>query len=479
MNLDINKLFREYSGQCDWLGLRRVQKKSQWRSMLDLRPDKNSTEVERGLMMEVVLDGQLSYAATSDLSPAGLARCFEQAKIQAKQLKGLGLKTFNPKTRGHQSGEFSSEKQTPLSQYEVSDLIQLQKESSQVLADVPNCLSSWVHFWMIETQMDYINSNGAELSQSWERLSQTLGLTAQKGDVIQTRSDGGLFAHSYQMGAEGIKKEQSLERAERLGSEVNELLDAPECPSANCDLLVMPNQMMLQIHESIGHPLELDRILGDERNYAGSSFVKPKDFGQLQYGSELMNVTFDPHAPGEFASYGFDDSGLLAEKKYLIEKGLLKTGLGSGESQERMERPGVSNARATSWNRAPIDRMANINLEPGQSELQEMISSIEYGILVDTNRSWSIDDYRNKFQFGCEYGKLIENGEIKHVVKNPNYRGITVPFWNSLKMLGDRSTFQTFGTPFCGKGEPNQIIDVGHASPCALFQNIDVFGGAS
>lgn len=447
--------------------------------MLDQRPDKNSTDVEQGLMMEVVIDGQLSYAATSHLSPAGINRCFHQAKQASQRLKGLGLHHFNPQTRGKQTGEFSSDKKTPLSQYELADLIQIQKEASQTLASTPNTLSSWVHFWLIETKMNYINSNGAQISQSWERISQTLGVTAQKGDVIQTRSDGGLFAHSYQMGAEGIKKEQSIESAERLGAEVNELLSAPECPTQNCDLLVMPNQMMLQIHESIGHPLELDRILGDERNYAGSSFVKPDDFGRLQYGSELMNVSFDPHTPGEFASYGFDDTGLLADKAYLIEKGLLKKGLGSGESQERRDWDGVSNARSTSWNRAPIDRMANINLEPGPSSLQEMISSIEYGVLVDTNRSWSIDDYRNKFQFGCEYGKLIEDGKVKHVVKNPNYRGITVPFWNSLKMLGDRSTFQIYGTPFCGKGEPNQIIDVGHASPCALFKNIEVFGGAS
>jgi predicted Zn-dependent protease len=479
MNLDLNKIFQKYSSECDWLGLRTVQKRSQWRSMLDQRPDKNNTEIEQGLMMEVVIDGQLSYAATSHTSPDGIEACFRHARDSSIRNKKMGLNLFDPKTRGSMSGEYSSEKKTPLSQYELTDLIQIQKDTSHILASVPNALSYWVHFWFLETKMNYINSNGAQITQDFERISQTLGITAQKGDVIQTRSDGGLFAHSYQSGAEGIKKEQSLEGAERLGVEVNELLDAPECPSQNCDLLVMPNQMMLQIHESIGHPLELDRILGDERNYAGSSFIRPNDFGKLQYGSDLMNVTFDPHAGGEFASYGFDDTGLMADKKYLIEKGLLKNGLGSGESQERHSWGGVSNARSASWNRAPIDRMANINLEPGHSGMQEMISSIENGILVDTNRSWSIDDYRNKFQFGCEYGKLIQDGEVKHVVKNPNYRGITVPFWNSLKMLGDRSTHQIYGTPFCGKGEPNQIIDVGHASPCALFKDIEVFGGES
>jgi predicted Zn-dependent protease len=237
--------------------------------------------------------------------------------------------------------------------------------------------------------------------------------------------------------------------------------------------------MMLQIHESIGHPLELDRILGDERNYAGWSFVKPTDFGALQYGSPLMNVTFDPTVSHEFASYAFDDNGTEAQREYLIQNGILVRGLGGIESQARSQLPGVANARASSWNRPPIDRMANLNLEPGQSSLEEIIGSVERGVLMQTNRSWSIDDFRNKFQFGCEYGKLIENGKITRTVRNPNYRGATVPFWNQLKKVGNASTLGVFGTPNCGKGEPNQMIHVGHASPVCLFENVEVFGGSS
>jgi predicted Zn-dependent protease len=236
--------------------------------------------------------------------------------------------------------------------------------------------------------------------------------------------------------------------------------------------------MMLQIHESIGHPLEIDRILGDERNYAGWSFVKPQDFGRLQYGSPLMNVSFDPTVAHEFASYAFDDNGVEARKEFLVKDGLLVRGLGGIESQARSSLPGVANARACSWNRPPIDRMANLNLEPGTSSLAEMIASIDRGVLMQTNRSWSIDDFRNQFQFGCEYAKLIENGKIVKTVRNPNYRGVTVSFWNSLKKVGDRSTFGVFGTPNCGKGEPNQMIHVGHASPACLFEAVEVFGGS-
>jgi predicted Zn-dependent protease len=243
------------------------------------------------------------------------------------------------------------------------------------------------------------------------------------------------------------------------------------------DVLLMPDQMMLQIHESIGHPLELDRILGDERNFAGTSFVTPEMFGSYQYGSPLLDVTYDPTRPEQFASYAFDDDGSRAEREYIIRGGLLLRPLGGAISQARAGMPGVANSRACSWNRPPIDRMANLNVEPGEAALQDMVASIELGVMMRTNASWSIDDSRNKFQFGCEYGRMIRHGKLAEVVKNPNYRGISATFWRSLAMVGDASTFEVMGTPFCGKGEPAQVIRVGHASPACKFVDIDVFGG--
>jgi len=269
-----------------------------------------------------------------------------------------------------------------------------------------------------------------------------------------------------------------MARSQRVGEQALELLDAEECPTETTNLVLAPDQMLLQIHESIGHALEVDRILGDERNYAGWSFVREEDFGKLQYGSKVMNITFDPTVEHQFACYGFDDGGLKAEKQFIIKDGLLVRGLGGLESQERSGVPGVANFRSSSWNRAPIDRMANLNLEAGDSSYEDIISSVEHGIFMETNRSWSIDDYRNKFQFGCEYAKLIENGKFTKTLKNPNYRGISNPFWNSLKMVGNQDTFEMYGTPYCGKGEPNQSIRVGHASPTCLFENVEVFGGA-
>jgi predicted Zn-dependent protease len=240
-----------------------------------------------------------------------------------------------------------------------------------------------------------------------------------------------------------------------------------------------PDQMMLQIHESVGHPLELDRILGDERNYAGSSFVKLADIGTLRYGSPLMNITFDPAVAGEAASYGADDIGNPARREHIVKDGILVRALGSLESQARSGKPGVANQRAQDWYRPPIDRMANLNHEPGTSSLQDIISSIERGVFMQTNRSWSIDDHRNKFQFGCESARLVEEGRITKLLRNPNYRGVSSSFWNSLFKVGDASTFAVFAATNCGKGEPNQAVTTGHASPVCAFRGVEVFGGES
>ena len=193
---------------------------------------------------------------------------------------------------------------------------------------------------------------------------------------------------------------------------------------------------------------------------------------------ELLNVTFDPTVPGELASFGWDDEGYPATRQLLIEDGILIRGLGGTISQQRSGVPGVANARATSWNRPPIDRMANLNVEPGDLSLDALIGRVERGVMMASNTSWSIDDSRNKFQFGCEIGWLIEDGEVKGLVRNPNYRGISATFWRNLTGVGDASTWQVLGTPYCGKGEPNQVIRVGHASPACLFSKVDVFGGA-
>ncbi|NDP42877.1 MAG: TldD/PmbA family protein, partial [Aromatoleum sp.] len=322
-----------------------------------------------------------------------------------------------------------------------------------------------------------LTSEGGDILQRFRFLYPSMSVTAHADGDTQTRTLNGHRGICQQGGDEILARFAFDGAARRIAEEALELLAAPNCPTGTMDALLMPDQMILQIHESIGHPLELDRILGDERNFAGTSFVTPDMFGSYRYGSPLLNITFDPTRREELASYGWDDDGEKAEKVHLIRAGVLLRPLGGAISQARAGLPGVANARADNWNRPPIDRMANLNLEPGDATQDEMIGGIERGVLMETNRSWSIDDSRNKFQFGCERGRLIENGKLGPVVKNPNYRGISANFWRSLKRVGNAASVQVLGTPHCGKGEPSQIIRVGHATPPCVFENVAVFGG--
>jgi len=328
-----------------------------------------------------------------------------------------------------------------------------------------------------EQEVLYLTSAGGRVRQLFRYVVPDMSVTVNEGAETQRRTFG-RESRARQGGWEAASIDAMREAAPRLVEEAEQLLDAPDCPEERMDLLLAPDQMFLQIHESIGHPLELDRILGDERNYAGTSFVTREMFGSYRYGSELLNVTFDPGVPGEFASYAFDDEGAPAAREYLIRDGILLRGLGGLASQVRLGVAGVACARAAGWKRPPIDRMANLNIEPGASTLEEMIASVERGVFMRTNCSWSIDDSRLKFQFGCEWARLIEGGRLAGVVKNPNYRGVTPDFWRGLRMVGGPDTFEVLGTPQCGKGEPNQTIRVGHASPACLFSGVEVFGGA-
>jgi predicted Zn-dependent protease len=322
-----------------------------------------------------------------------------------------------------------------------------------------------------------VTSEGGDVEQRYRIMLPGLAVSAHADGDTQTRTLNGYRGICQQGGPEVLARFGFAGAGRRVAEEALELVLAPNCPAGRRDVLLAPDQMVLQIHESIGHPLELDRILGDERNFAGTSFVTPDMFGHYRYGSELLNVTFDPTRPEELASYGYDDEGTRAERTWLIRRGILERPLGGAVSQTRAGLAGVANARADNWNRPPIDRMANLNVEPGASTFDELVGRIGRGVFMQTNASWSIDDSRNKFQFGCERGVLIEDGRMKGVVKNPNYRGISASFWRSLAAVGDASTLQVLGTPYCGKGEPSQIIGVGHASPACVFTDVDVFGG--
>ena len=476
--IELKSLLDAVTASVDWVGIREVYEADTPRMIRDGVPVSNGRYSTHGVMVEVLVNGQFGYYGTPDISKKGVELAAKKAHAQALAASKYSLHSFSEEVRPKSVGQYSSPFIKDLRDISAKDIniMLLEAYNSLKVSDKIVSASSLAN--VIETNFHFVSSNGSDVIQNFLMLEFDLSATAVDGSNQQTRTFGGMRGTCRQTGMEFLDQMEILAQANKIGEQAIELLNADETPTGDMDIVIAPDQMMLQIHESIGHALEVDRILGDERNYAGWSFIKLEDFGKMQYGSEIMNITFDPNVSSEFASYAYDDGGLKAEREYLIKEGLLVRGLGGKESQVRSGIDGVANFRASSWNRAPIDRMANINLEPGESTFDEIIGSVEKGVYVESNRSWSIDDYRNKFQFGCEYGKMIENGKLTKTIKNPNYRGISNPFWNSLKMVGNGDTNGIYGTPNCGKGEPNQVIRVGHASPLCLFENVQVFGGA-
>jgi predicted Zn-dependent protease len=418
--------------------------------------------------------GGSGYAATSDIGEAGIAAAVETARAWAARTAGIGVTDRG--AFGHPVGTYRSPVLRPFDDTTVAERLTLLHDQEARLRVDDRIVDSaaWLRCSELDTVL--VTNGGGLVRQHLHSVFPHLEVTANEGANTQTRTYGG-GAFCGQGGLEVLDRFGFAEAAPVLAEQVLELLAAPPCPTGTMDLVLAPDQMILQIHESIGHPLELDRILGDERNFAGTSFVRPDMFGTYRYGSDLLDVTFDPTVPGQLASYGFDDDGTEATRQYLIRGGVLERGLGGALSQLRSGLPGVAASRACAWNRPAIDRMANLNVEPGTSSFAELIGAVEHGVYLETNNSWSIDDSRNKFQFGCEYGRLIRDGELTTVVRNPGYRGVSATFWRSLTGVGDRSTWRVMGTPNCGKGEPNQVIRVGHAAPACRFRGVEVFGG--
>jgi len=472
----LKQRFYKILPKVDFCSLRCLEKHSEILSVRQniVEPPRLSQDI--GAMITVMHQGGLGYAATSDLSETGLNNALQRACHWAAQTRQHSVTDYTQITMPHPHGHYPAFLSKPWTGLSLADKLALLQQTSEACRIDQRIVDWSAELWHINTEQWYLTNAGGELVESHSYLIPDIHVTAHQNAITQRRS---LYGRGFarQGGLENLEHLNLLAEAKRIAEETLQLLAAPNCPSDTRDLVLAPDQMILQIHESIGHPLELDRILGDERNYAGTSFVTLDMFGDYLYGSKLLNITFDPSHPEQLASYRFDDEGATAEKTFIIREGRLERPLGGVISQARADLPGVANARADGWQRPPIDRMANLNLEAGDSSFQDIISAVEKGIFMQTNRSWSIDDSRNKFQFGCEWGQLIENGELTQVVKNPNYRGISATFWRNLTQVGNSETFSVMGSPYCGKGEPNQLIQVGHASPVCRFNDVAVFGG--
>jgi len=321
----------------------------------------------------------------------------------------------------------------------------------------------------------FANTEGSFIKQKIVMCGGGIEALAVDKNEVQVRSYPNSFKGQFgTAGYELIESFKLKENALRIAEEAVALLSAPQCPAKEASLILDSNQLALQVHESCGHPIELDRVLGMEAGYAGTSFLTLEKLGKFKYGSDIVNITADATIPGALGTFGYDDEGVLAQRFPIIKNGIFVNYLTSRETAEVLD--GLSNGtmRATSWSDIPLIRMTNINLEPGNSELEDLIADTKEGVFMSTNKAWSIDDKRLNFQFGCEIGWEIKNGKIKRMVKNPTYTGITPQFWQNCDAICNKKYWQMWGTPNCGKGEPSQTIGVGHGTSPARFRKIKI-----
>jgi TldD protein len=328
----------------------------------------------------------------------------------------------------------------------------------------------------------FASSLGSRIDQTRTTSGAGFAAHSYKDDEIQKRSYPNSFGGQHQLkGYELIAELDLVGNAARVAEEAVALHSAAQCPEGEFNLILDSAQLALQIHESVGHPIELDRVLGSEANYAGMSFLTLDQLGSLRYGSPIVNVVADArldHGPG-LGTFAFDDEGVPAQCSPIIRDGLFTGYLMSRETAATIGQPRSNGAmRADGWSRIPLIRMTNVSLLPGEQPLEAVFDGD--GIYMQTNRSWSIDDRRLNFQFGCEIGWEIRGGKRVRMLKNPSYSGVTPEFWNSCEAIADRRHWTLWGTPNCGKGQPEQVMGTGHGASPARFRRVKIgsaYGG--
>lgn len=439
-----------------------------------------TSTLSSGLGVRVRTARAWGFAGTSELTPTG-ARSVARSAVRLARAAGRTapeplLVTDDPVAR---NGEYvSAVVEDP---FEVSreEVVELLTDAERRLHAGPEVRSGLASFYAWDESKMFRSSEGASYRSRIVHVGGGVTATAVRGAMVQTRSSPASFGGDYRQGGFEFVRGLDLDsRAETAGREAVRLLDAPLCPTAVTTVVLGSSQLALQVHESVGHAVELDRIYGSEAAYAGTSWVTPAGVGRLTYGSDLMNVVADATEPGGLGTFGWDDEGVPAQRVPIVRSGTLVGVLSSRETAARLglARSGGT-ARADGPDRSPLIRMTNIDLEPGPLSFEELLEDIEEGIYLETNRSWSIDDKRLNFQFGTEVGYRIVHGELGPLVRNPIYAGMTPEFWNSMDAVGDRSTWHLWGLPNCGKGQPSQSAHVSHGAPAARFRRISVRGG--
>jgi TldD protein len=434
----------------------------------------------QGFNVRVLVDGAWGFASSADLSRESVESTAAQAVAIARASAKVKQKDVQLVPEKAATAEWTTpHKIDPFSISIEQNLALLQKIDAE-LRSVKGVTLAETNMNFRREEVWFFSSAGANIHQT--KVTTGAGYVAYSfaGSEIQKRSYPNSFGGQWQnKGYELIDELELVENARRIGEEAVALHTADQCPQGVFDIILESSQLGLQIHESVGHPIELDRVLGMEANFAGTSFLTLDKLRTLKYGSELVNVVADArqeHGPG-LGTFAFDDEGVPAQCTPIISNGLFTGYLSSRETAALigLQRSGGT-LRAESWNRLPMIRMTNISILPGQKPLtaEQLISSTDRGILFQTNRSWSIDDKRYNFQFGTEIGWEIKNGKRTRMLKNPSYSGLTTEFWNSMDAICSRDEWTLWGTPNCGKGQPQQVMGTGHGASPARFKKVKV-----
>ena len=434
----------------------------------------------QGFNVRVLVDGAWGFASSANLGRVSVESTAAQAVAIARASAKVKQKDVQLVPENAVTAEWTTpHKVDPFSISIEQNLSLLQKIDSE-LRSVKGVTLAETNMNFRREELWFFSSAGADIHQT--KVTTGAGYVAYSfaGSEIQKRSYPNSFGGQWQnKGYELIDELKLVENGRRIGEEAVALHSADQCPQGVFDIILESSQLGLQIHESVGHPIELDRVLGMEANFAGTSFLTLDKLRTLKYGSELVNVVADArqeHGPG-LGTFAFDDEGVPAQCTPIISNGLFTGYLSSRETAALigLQRSGGT-LRAESWNRLPMIRMTNISILPGEKPLtsEQLISSTDHGILFQTNRSWSIDDKRYNFQFGTEIGWEIKNGKRARMLKNPSYSGITTEFWNSMDAICSRDEWTLWGTPNCGKGQPQQVMGTGHGASPARFKKVKV-----
>ena len=427
-----------------------------------------------GFGVRVLVDGAWGYAASTRAGDAEAAAAVARRAVEVGRASATALEDpVELVPEPIHVDEWSSPYERDPFEVSLEEKLGMLMAASEPLDAAGGVRAGRATMDLIRMRTTFASSEGSRIVQTVVHSGAGMEAMAVSDDDAQTRSYPGSFRGHLEAGGFEVIEDMDLAgNVERTAEEAIALLTAPECPTGRMDLVLDGHQVMLQVHESVGHPTEMDRVLGMEAAYAGTSWVGAADLGLLRYGSEHINITADATAERGLGTSRYDDEGVEAQRVDLIREGIL---VGMQTSRETAAAIGASRSngtmRADGWENFPLIRMTNINLSPGSGTLDDLISGVDDGIFMATNKSWSIDDKRKNFQFGCEIAWEIKGGKLGRILKNPRYTGITQDFWNSCDGVAGESHWRMWGTPNCGKGQPGQVMRVGHGTAPARFRN--------